>query len=106
MNRRGRKETQHQPRLPAPPAVFVCIGLVVLVAAIYAQTAGFDYVTFDDDLYASRNPVVHAGLTSAGTLNVVPVMKSIHAIPASAAGSAAMMIAESIHDWKLTTMRR
>lgn len=39
---------------------------MALVAAIYAQTAGFDYVTFDDDLYASRNPVVRAGLTAAG----------------------------------------
>ncbi len=44
----------------------VCVGLVVLVIAVYAQTASFGYVTFDDDLYVASNPVVRAGLTRAG----------------------------------------
>ena len=43
---------------------------------------------------------------SAGTLRVVPVMNSIQAIPASAAGSAATMMKASTHDWKLTTTSR
>ena len=40
--------------------------LVAAVVAVYAQTAWFGYVTFDDDLYAAANPVVRAGLTRAG----------------------------------------
>ena len=43
---------------------------------------------------------------SAGTLSVVPVMKSIQTMPASAPGSAMMMMKGSDHDWKLTTMSR
>ena len=50
--------------------------------------------------------MVMMGPVSAGTLSVVPVMNSIHAMPASAAGRAAMMMSASIHDWKLTTMSR
>jgi hypothetical protein len=63
MNRKGRRGTQQKRRSAAPPAVAIGIGLV---AAIYAQTAWFDYVTFDDDLYASQNPVVRTGLTNSG----------------------------------------
>ena len=35
---------------------------------------------------------------------LVPVMNSIHTMPASAAGSAAMMMSASIQLWKFTTM--
>ncbi len=42
----------------------------------------------------------------AGTLSVVPVMNSIQAMPASAAGKAMMMMPASIQDWKLTTISR
>ena len=57
-------------------------------------------------LLAVATPMVMIAPVSAGTLSVVPVMNSIQAMPASAAGSAAMMIAASIHDWKLTTISR
>jgi hypothetical protein len=57
-------------------------------------------------LLAVATPIVMIAPVSAGTLSVVPVMNSIHAMPASAAGSAAMMIAASIQDWKLTTISR
>ena len=57
-------------------------------------------------LLAVATPIVMIAPVSAGTLSVVPVMNSIQAMPASAAGSAAMMIAASIHDWKLTTISR
>ena len=43
---------------------------------------------------------------SAGTDSVVPVMNSIQTMPASAAGSAVMMMKGSSQDWKLTTMTR
>jgi len=43
---------------------------------------------------------------NAGTLNVVPVANRKTMIPASAAGSAVMMMNGSSHDWKLTTINR
>ena len=57
-------------------------------------------------LFAVATPIVMIAPVRAGTLSVVPLMNSIHAMPASAAGSAAMMIAASIHDWKFTTTSR
>ncbi len=57
-------------------------------------------------LFAVATPIVMIAPVSAGTDSVVPVMNSIQAMPASAAGSAAMMMAASIHDWKLTTISR
>ena len=57
-------------------------------------------------LLAVATPIVMIAPVSAGTDSVVPVMKSIQAMPASAAGSAAMMMTASIHDWKLTTISR
>ena len=44
-------------------------------------------------LLAVATPMVMIAPVSAGTLKVVPVMNSIHAMPASAAGNAATMIA-------------
>ena len=55
---------------------------------------------------AVATPMVMIAPVSAGTLSVVPVMKSIHAMPASAAGRAVMMMAASSHDWKVTTISR
>ena len=42
----------------------------------------------------------------AGTLTVVWVMYSIHAIPATAPGKAVKMMNGSTQLWKLTTIRR
>ena len=57
-------------------------------------------------LFAVATPMVMIAPVSAGTERVVPLMKSIQAMPASAAGSAATMMSASIHDWKLTTTSR
>src|SRR5262249_50797392 len=57
-------------------------------------------------LFAVATPIIIIAPVSDGTLSVVPVMKSIHAMPASAAGSAAITMAASSQDWKFTTMRR
>ena len=57
-------------------------------------------------LFAVATPMVMIAPVSAGTDSVVPLMKSIQAMPASAAGSAATMITASIQDWKLTTISR
>ncbi len=40
------------------------------------------------------------------TLSVVPVSASIQRMPASAPGTAPMMISGSIQDWKRTTISR
>jgi hypothetical protein len=57
-------------------------------------------------LLAVATPMVMIAPVSAGTLSVVPVTKSAHAMPASAAGSAAITMNASIQDWKLTTINR
>ena len=57
-------------------------------------------------LLAVATPMVMMAPVSAGTLSVVPVRNSIHAMPASAAGSAVMMMAASSQAWKVTTMSK
>jgi hypothetical protein len=37
--------------------------LIVLAAAPYLQTLGYDFINYDDNLYVSENPHVHQGLT-------------------------------------------
>jgi tetratricopeptide (TPR) repeat protein len=41
----------------------LCLFLIVSIAAVYGQTAGFDFVDFDDPTYVSNNPKVPGGLT-------------------------------------------
>ncbi|MCW5888986.1 MAG: tetratricopeptide repeat protein [bacterium] len=48
---------------PEPAIVAV---LVVATAAVYAQTAGFQFVNYDDPLYVTGNPIVRRGLTADG----------------------------------------
>lgn len=47
-------------------AWLVCAALVVLVAAVYGQVAGFGFVNFDDPRYVTQNAQVRAGLTWRG----------------------------------------
>ena len=49
-------------------AVWVCIVLVLLVAAVFGQTARFGFVNYDDPDYVSGNPVVKKGLTLQGAV--------------------------------------
>jgi hypothetical protein len=57
-------------------------------------------------LFAVATPIHIIAPISAGTLKVVPVIKSIQTIPASAQGNAVMMINGSVQDWKFTTIKR
>src|SRR5262245_61431700 len=57
-------------------------------------------------LFAVPTPMHMIAPISAGTLSVVPVTNRNTTIPASAAGSAAITMSASSHDWKLTTIRR
>ena len=49
-------------------AVWVCIVLVLLVVAVFGQTARFGFVNYDDPDYVSGNPVVKKGLTLQGAV--------------------------------------
>jgi tetratricopeptide (TPR) repeat protein len=42
----------------------IAAGLILLVAAVYAQTAQFDFVFYDDDAYVTENPHVRTGLSA------------------------------------------
>ncbi len=42
--------------------VAVCAGFVLACIAIYAQTLGFSFLSYDDDLYVTDAPQVQAGL--------------------------------------------
>ncbi|MDM7921698.1 MAG: tetratricopeptide repeat protein [Pyrinomonadaceae bacterium] len=42
----------------------VVAAIFVLVLAVYYQTVGFDFITFDDNLYVYQNPAVLSGLNS------------------------------------------
>ncbi len=57
-------------------------------------------------LFAVATPMHMMAPISAGTLIVVPVKNKNTTIPASAAGSAMMMMNGSSQDWKFTTIKR
>jgi Flp pilus assembly protein TadD, contains TPR repeats len=46
--------------------VAICLGLLVLVFAVYLQTARFGFVNYDDGSYVFENSVIRAGLTWHG----------------------------------------
>lgn len=46
--------------------VGICIALVAIVAIVFAQTATFPFVDYDDGIYVYDNPVVQDGLTLYG----------------------------------------
>ena len=46
----------------------VCIVLVLAVLAVFGQTAGFEFVDYDDNIYVYENPVVAKGLTLKGAV--------------------------------------
>jgi tetratricopeptide (TPR) repeat protein len=58
---------QEKPRSGNRSTVAAVGGLLLLaVIAVFGQTAGHDFVNFDDDLYVFRNRHVLGGLTDAG----------------------------------------
>src|ERR1700679_3663231 len=57
-------------------------------------------------LFAVATPIHMMAPVSAGTLSVVAVINNIQAMPATAAGSAVMMMKASVQDWKLMTINR
>jgi len=53
---------------PAWPVAGVCIVLILAVWAVFGQTAGFQFVNYDDKSYVYDNPVVARGLTLKGAI--------------------------------------
>jgi len=54
------------PTRGAAPAWLVCSMLALLVLAVYGQTLGFGFVSYDDPVYVVDNPWVQRGLTWEG----------------------------------------
>jgi protein O-mannosyl-transferase len=52
-------------KAPAWQTVCVCVFLVLAVLAVFGQTAGFEFVNYDDNQNVSENPVVERGLSVA-----------------------------------------
>ena len=52
----------HQKRLIFGLCLLLAIGIIV----VYGQTAGFDFVDFDDQIHVVNNPMVPGGLTWSG----------------------------------------
>ena len=57
-------------------------------------------------LFAVATPMHMIAPVKAGTDRPVCVRKSIHTIPANAAGNAVIITKGSSQDWKFTTIRR
>ena len=48
--------------------LFICIALALLTLAVYGQVIGHGFISFDDDDYIMKNPVVQRGLTIDGLI--------------------------------------
>jgi hypothetical protein len=67
-NRRKPAPPQQDPgalRKPGPD-FWIGFGLVVAVLAVYFQVRSHDFVSFDDPIYVTENPLVRSGLTWSG----------------------------------------
>jgi hypothetical protein len=47
-------------------ALWISLALLLTVALVYGQTAGFEFLLWDDDVYVTQNPIVSRGLTIEG----------------------------------------
>jgi hypothetical protein len=47
-------------------ALFVCLGLILLNAAVYSQIRTFDFVNYDDGVHVYNNLPIQRGLTGPG----------------------------------------
>jgi tetratricopeptide (TPR) repeat protein len=67
----GPKPSLRTPNQPAVKPAFrldlwICVGLLVAIFAVYAQVGTHAFVNFDDPIYVTGNPQVRAGLTWNG----------------------------------------
>lgn len=50
------------------PVLPVCVALLILTFAIFAQTCRFDFVNYDDNVAVYENQIVRGGLTAKGVV--------------------------------------
>src|SRR6185369_17650979 len=48
------------------PLLWVCFGLIAIIAVVYAPVLDFGFVKYDDPQYVSANPHVFGGVTLQG----------------------------------------
>src|SRR5471030_1027351 len=56
----------NEAKLQKMQAAWICVVLVLMIAAVFGQTAGFGFVNYDDDKYVYENLMVQKGLTWNG----------------------------------------
>jgi tetratricopeptide (TPR) repeat protein len=56
-------QIQPEKKLPSRFDLWISVGLLVAVFAVYAQVATHTFINFDDPIYVTENPQVRAGLT-------------------------------------------
>ena len=61
----GQVQTQGEMQRRAQLGV-ICLGLVLLTAALYWPVRNHDFINYDDDLYVTQNAMVQKGLTLEG----------------------------------------
>ena len=44
----------------------ICLGLIAITWIVFAQTLGFDFINYDDNLYVYGEPAINSGLTLHG----------------------------------------
>ncbi len=64
-------------------SLLICLGLIVLVVAIYAQTLRHDFLNYDDNEYVTENPMVLQGLTLAGVRYAFGSVCEVNWVPAT-----------------------
>ena len=53
-------------RSPAGLRLIICLLLAAATLLLYLQVKDFRFITFDDDMYVTKNPMVRAGFTGSG----------------------------------------
>ena len=64
MSAMSRKAKEDAPLRADRRTVAVCVFLLVAVAGVFGQSARFEFVNYDDELYIVDNPHVAAGVTA------------------------------------------
>jgi hypothetical protein len=52
-------------------AVLLCVGLIIMILAVYMQVGTHQFLNFDDDVYVTNNPHVASGLTLQRYLSIM-----------------------------------
>lgn len=67
--------------MPKQSAVWVYLVLLLTIAGIYGQVTSHEFVSYDDPIYLSENPVVQSGMTWHGIRSVLTTTSDGNWIP-------------------------